>query len=408
MKKTLIFSAFILGAVILFPARAHSQTCNGIIAPSGVCVPTYTVATRPASPIKGQLAYITDGVSATSGCTTGSGSTNVLCVYDGSAWVIASGAGTLTSVTIAGTSNEIGVSGTCTITTTGTCTIGIPALVDLSGKNMKPPTAAGFTPTSTNQLGLDSTLGRLKHWDASGAAARTVLDTADALTPPASGTIMESQGAGVNPIGVGPGTTTTVMHGNAAGAKSFGAVVEADQTLADNTTNNVSTTKHGYAPKAPNDATKFLDGTGAYTTPSGGSSYGTNYQVAGSNLIVVAGQTYWCGVQNMPGAVGTCQGSEGQQVLISPTAGTMGPLCIRNVTAGNSTGTYQLIVMKGTGITGKSATALDITLATDIAANTLTCDTDAVSVSANDYFEFKFINNSGQNMTILISSLRIY
>jgi hypothetical protein len=46
-------------------------------------------------------------------------------------------------------------------------------------------------------------------------------------------------------------------------------VTEADQTLADNTTNNVSTTKHGYAPKAPNDATKYLDGTGAYSVPAG-------------------------------------------------------------------------------------------------------------------------------------------
>ena len=62
------------------------------------------------------------------------------------------------------------------------------------------------------------------------------------------------------------GTATTVLHGNAAGNPAFGAVVEADQTLADNTTNDVSTTKHGYAPKAPNDATKFLDGTGAYDT----------------------------------------------------------------------------------------------------------------------------------------------
>lgn len=33
---------------------------------------------------------------------------------------------------------------------------------------------------------------------------------------------------------------------------------EAGQTLADNTTNNVSTSKHGYVPKAPNVTTKFL------------------------------------------------------------------------------------------------------------------------------------------------------
>lgn len=38
------------------------------------------------------------------------------------------------------------------------------------------------------------------------------------------------------------------------------SITEAMQVLADNTTNNVSTTKHGYVPKAPNDATKFLRG----------------------------------------------------------------------------------------------------------------------------------------------------
>ena len=39
-----------------------------------------------------------------------------------------------------------------------------------------------------------------------------------------------------------------------------GAVTEVKQTLADNTTQNVTSTKHGYVPKAPGDATKFLDG----------------------------------------------------------------------------------------------------------------------------------------------------
>jgi len=39
-----------------------------------------------------------------------------------------------------------------------------------------------------------------------------------------------------------------------------GAVTEAKQTLADNTTGNVTSTKHGYAPKSPADATKFLNG----------------------------------------------------------------------------------------------------------------------------------------------------
>lgn len=54
-----------------------------------------------------------------------------------------------------------------------------------------------------------------------------------------------------------------------------GAVTEAKQTLADNTTNDVSTSAHGYAPKAPNDATKYLDGTGAYSVPGASSEQKT-------------------------------------------------------------------------------------------------------------------------------------
>ena len=59
------------------------------------------------------------------------------------------------------------------------------------------------------------------------------------------------------------------------------SITEAKQLLADNTTNDVSTSKHGYAPKLPNDATKFLNGTGTYSVPAGGGG-GTS---ATSNLF---------------------------------------------------------------------------------------------------------------------------
>ena len=47
-------------------------------------------------------------------------------------------------------------------------------------------------------------------------------------------------------------------------------ITESGLTLADVTTDDVSITKHGFAPKAPNDATKFLNGVGAYSVPAGG------------------------------------------------------------------------------------------------------------------------------------------
>lgn len=47
-----------------------------------------------------------------------------------------------------------------------------------------------------------------------------------------------------------------------------GTMAESNLSFTDITTNNVSTSKHGFVPKAPNDSSKFLDGTGAYSTPS--------------------------------------------------------------------------------------------------------------------------------------------
>jgi hypothetical protein len=71
----------------------------------------------------------------------------------------------------------------------------------------------------------------------------------------------------------GSGTTSiaaTIANNAVTTAKiNNGAVTEAKLTLADNTTANVSTSAHGFAPKSPNDATKYLDGTGAYSVPAG-------------------------------------------------------------------------------------------------------------------------------------------
>jgi len=63
-------------------------------------------------------------------------------------------------------------------------------------------------------------------------------------------------------------TGSGVVHA-ISGVYSASAVVETDQSLSNVTTLNVNTSRHGYAPILPNDATKFLDGTGNYTAPTG-------------------------------------------------------------------------------------------------------------------------------------------
>lgn len=52
-------------------------------------------------------------------------------------------------------------------------------------------------------------------------------------------------------------------------------VREENLILRDTTLGDVSITRHGFAPKLPNDATKYLDGTGAYSVPAGGGGGGT-------------------------------------------------------------------------------------------------------------------------------------
>jgi len=84
------------------------------------------------------------------------------------------------------------------------------------------------------------------------------------------------------PTRLAVGGTNTVLHGGTD--PSYSAVVEADITLANNTTNNVSITKHGFAPIAPNDATKYLDGTGAYSVPAGGGG-GISQSFVGYNTV---------------------------------------------------------------------------------------------------------------------------
>lgn len=84
-----------------------------------------------------------------------------------------------------------------------------------------------------------------------------------------------------------------------------GTVTEAMQLLADNTTNNVSTSKHGYAPKAPNDATKYLDGTGAYSVPTKGMTYlATQIFTSSGTYTPTSGMTK-CFVEMVGGGAGS-------------------------------------------------------------------------------------------------------
>lgn len=83
-------------------------------------------------------------------------------------------------------------------------------------------------------------------------------------TPAAASVTFAAPSGGYGAAAAGSGTDS--MRATAVLPKPTAPDVDFS---ADVTNNNVTSGHHGLAPKIPNDATKFLDGTGAYTVPSG-------------------------------------------------------------------------------------------------------------------------------------------
>lgn len=76
-----------------------------------------------------------------------------------------------------------------------------------------------------------------------------------------------------------PSASDATKFLSGANPPAWASITDADLALFDVLTNNVSTTKHGFAPKLPNDATKYLDGTGNYTVPAGGGGGGSDWNL---------------------------------------------------------------------------------------------------------------------------------
>lgn len=95
---------------------------------------------------------------------------------------------------------------------------------------------------------------------------------------------------------------------------SGGVATDATLSMSDITTNNVSTTQHGFAPKAPNNTTTFLRGDATYAAPAGGSSTMVGY----STLLSAAGE-----VDETDTSGGTTVfGTSGAQMDVTTTAGS--------------------------------------------------------------------------------------
>lgn len=131
-------------------------------------------------------------------------------------------------------------------------------------------------------------------WGSRGLSGAEMLSIYNGAFPFAANTVLINDGSGGFTAGlvteslislsdVTTDNVTSTKHGlapkspadakqflNGAATPAFAQVKDSDLSLSNVTTNDVTTSQHGFAPKLPNDATKYLDGTGAYSTPGGG------------------------------------------------------------------------------------------------------------------------------------------
>lgn len=114
--------------------------------------------------------------------------------------------------------------------------------------------------------------------------------TAHATSHVTGGTDVIANAVAAGNAGLMSGADKTKLDGVASGAtanstdaqlrdRSTHTGTQAETTLAltDITTNNASTTRHGFLPKLDNNAAHFLDGTGAWGTPAGGGTSPVGY-----------------------------------------------------------------------------------------------------------------------------------
>lgn len=112
-------------------------------------------------------------------------------------------------------------------------------------------------------------------------------------------------------VGNGSGITSLNASSLSSGTVPSGrlSLSESDINTTDVTTGNVTTSKHGYAPKLPNDSTKYLNGIGTYTVPPGGGD------VVAANNNVFTGTTndfeHDVGIGGLLNIRGTFQSSGG-------------------------------------------------------------------------------------------------
>jgi hypothetical protein len=193
------------------------------------------------------------------------------------------------------------------------------------------------------------------------------------------------------------GTSTQVLHSGTT--PSWSAVVEADQTLADNTTANASTSAHGYLKKLDNTATHYMDGTGAWSTPGGASGIGTVFSASTSSSTVNSATTTFLAITGNSG-FGATEGTKSSVVTAACTAKNLYVVTSSTQSANNN---LVITVRKGTTTGNMADTIITLTIAAGATAATFTDLVNTVAVSAGDLLDYKLLNNANVASAVVTS-----
>lgn len=234
--------------------------------------------------IAGNAANITGQLSITS-FNNGTGAASNSVWFGDGTWKTFTSGGTVTSVSVANLSPLFTVAG-ATLTTTPAFTFSLSnsAAHTFFGNFTGSVGAASYSnPSLTSDFINQGTIHSLLHGNAAGNPSWGAVD----LTTEVTGLLPLANGGTAANLSATGGSHSFLKQALTGAAITVTAVTDADLSISDITTNNVSTSAHGLVPKAPNDATKYLDGTGAYSRP-GAIIVAQNYlqqQGVGATLI---------------------------------------------------------------------------------------------------------------------------
>lgn len=188
------------------------------------------------------------------------------------------------------TTNAVSDMGTDLTFATHTLTGGALLLLDLGASNMKPPAAAGFTSTTTNRFGINTTTGKPKLWDPVLAADETLLRVVDipvVTTPTDYGVMYYRASAPATTLTTSAGTAAyPLLAGGAGVAPAYGqlnlagAGVTGTLAIANGGTGLTASEGNG---------TKFQRFTGADPAANDCAKFDANHNIVGSGGGCVSG-----------------------------------------------------------------------------------------------------------------------